>query len=97
MLCHCKNGEAAMHGAAYRNRPKMVRLLVENGADIEIWNQNNKHRWTPLLIARGYRPGNFKPSVPTGDAIKEAMLAAGVEVPPHPPLPTTDRPKKYEP
>jgi ankyrin repeat protein len=91
-----KYGETTMHGAAYRNRPKMVSLLVEHGADIEVWNQKNKHGWTPLLIARGYRPGNFKPSVPTGDAIKAAMLAAGVEVPPHPPLPTTEKPKKYE-
>ena len=91
-----RNGETAMHGAAYRNRPKMVYLLVENGADIKIWNQKNKHGWTPLLIARGYRPGNFKPSVPTGDAIKAAMCAVGVEVPAHPPLPTTDKPKKYE-
>ena len=91
-----KYGETAMHGAAYRNRPKMVALLVEHGADIEVWNQKNKHGWTPLLIARGYRPGNFKPSVPTGDAIKTAMRAAGAKVPPHPPLPTTDKPKKYE-
>ncbi len=92
-----KNGESAMHGAAYRNRPKLVALLAQHDADIGQWNQPNKHGWTPLLIARGYRPGNFKPSVPTEDAIKQAMLDAGVEIPAHPPLPTTDKPKKYQP
>jgi len=91
-----KNGETAMHGAAYRNRPELVTLLVTNEADISIWNRENKHGWTPLLIARGYRPGNFKPSVPTSDAIMQAMRKANTEPPPHPPLPTTDKPKKYE-
>jgi ankyrin repeat protein len=91
-----RNGETTMHGAAYRNRPEMVALLAEHGADIDTWNRKNKHGWTPLLIARGFRPGNFKPSVPTEEAIKKVMLANGVEPPPPPPLPTTDKPKKYQ-
>ena len=28
----------------------------------------NKHGWTPLRIAQGHRPGNFKPSHETIDA-----------------------------
>ena len=55
------NGETAMHGAAYKNLPKVVALLAAKGADIEIWNKRNAWGWTPLEIAEGYRFGNFKP------------------------------------
>ena len=76
------NGETAMHAAAYKNLPKAVEYLAANGAKIEIWNQKNKHGWTPLLIAEGFRPGNFKPSFETIAAIHKVMLAAGVTPPP---------------
>ena len=75
------NGETAMHGAALKNLPKVVQFLAEHGAKIEIWNQENKYGWTPLLIAQGHRPGNFKPSFETIDAVQRAMLAAGVTPP----------------
>ena len=74
-----KNGETAMHGAAYRNHPLAVKLLAQKGADIKIWNRPNKSGWTPLRIAEGYRFGNYKPSPPTVAALQEVMLAAGVE------------------
>src|SRR6185436_19077015 len=77
-----KNGETAMHGAAYKSLPKMVQFLSGKGAQIAIWNQKNKHGWTPLLIAEGYRPGNFKPSAETIAAIHAVMSAAGVTPPP---------------
>jgi uncharacterized protein len=79
-----KNGETAMHGAAYKSLPKMVQLLADKGAKIDVWNRKNKYDWTPLMIAEGFRPGNFKPSVETIDAIHRVMRAAGVT----PPLPT---------
>lgn len=72
------NGETAMHGAAYKNAPEVVRWLHQQGADIRIWNRHNKYGWTPLLIARGYRPGNFRPSATTLEALREVMQAAGV-------------------
>jgi uncharacterized protein len=75
-------GETAMHGAAYQERPALVQFLVDNGADISVWNQKNKFGWTPLMIARGHRPGNFRPSPKTIVAIEEVMRAAGVEIPP---------------
>jgi len=80
-------GETAMHGAAYKNAPEVVTFLASQGADISIWNTKNESGWTPLYIAEGYRPGNFKPSFPTVDAIAAAMLAQGV------PFPTEERPK----
>jgi ankyrin repeat protein len=75
------NGETTMHGAAYKNLPKVVRFLADKGAKIEIWNEENKYGWTPLQIAEGYRPGNFKPSAETIVALHEVMRAADVEPP----------------
>src|SRR3954470_250120 len=72
------NGETAMHGAAYKNLPKLIQFLVAKGAKIEIWNQKNKWGWTPLAIAQGYRPGNFKPSAETIAALEQIMRTAGV-------------------
>jgi ankyrin repeat protein len=76
-----KNGETAMHGAAYKSFPKMVQFLAEKGAKIEIWNRSNRWGWTPLRIAEGYRPGNFKPSAETITALHRVMSAAGVAPP----------------
>ena len=75
------NGETAMHGAAYKNLPKVVKFLAAKGARIDIWNQPNKFGWTPLTIAAGYRFGNFKPSPDTESAVREVMIAAGVTPP----------------
>jgi ankyrin repeat protein len=75
------NGETAMHAAAFKNLPKVVKFLAGKGADIEIWNRPDKFGWTPLAIAVGYRFGNFKPSPDTEAAIREVMIAAGVTPP----------------
>jgi len=73
-----KNGETALHGAAYQSRTKLVTLLVERGADISVWNKENRFGWTPLDIARGHRPGNFRPAPDTIAAVEREMLAKGV-------------------
>ena len=70
-----------MHGAAYKNLPKVIQFLADHGAKAEIWNRKNKHGWTPLMIAEGHRPGNFKPSAETIVALHKVMLAAGVAPP----------------
>jgi ankyrin repeat protein len=75
------NGETAMHAAAYKNLPKVVKFLAGNGAKIERWNKENRFGWTPLAIAAGYRFGNFKPSAETEAAVREVMIAAGVTPP----------------
>ncbi len=75
------NGETCMHGAAYKSSPRLVEYLAAHGADIEIWNRPNKHRWTPLKIAEGYRPGNFRPAAATIAAIHRVMKEAGVDIP----------------
>ena len=95
------NGETAMHGAAYKSLPKMVELLAAKDAKISLWNQKNKAGWTPLLIAQGFRPGNFKPIAETSTAIEKVMRANGVTPPRSPPPPiggkNYDPTKKYEP
>jgi uncharacterized protein len=75
------NGETAMHAAAYKNLPKVVKSLAAKGARIQTWNREDKFGWTPLAIAVGYRFGNFKPSPDTEAAIREVMIAAGVTPP----------------
>jgi ankyrin repeat protein len=82
-----KNGETAMHGAAYKSLPKVVQLLADKGAKVETWNHKNRYGWTPLLIAEGFRPGNFKPSAETIEAIRHVMQSAGVTPPPPTPRP----------
>ena len=72
------NGETAMHGAAYKNLPGVVQFLADKGARIEVWNRKNKYGWTPMSIAEGHRPGNFKPSPETIAALHRIMLAAGI-------------------
>jgi uncharacterized protein len=75
------NGETAMHGAAYKCMAGLVNFLHEQGADIAVWNRKNKHGWTPLLIAQGYRPGNFRPIQETTDALTALMIQNGVDPP----------------
>jgi ankyrin repeat protein len=70
------NGETAMHGAAYKNLPKVVQLLAERGAKPEVWDRKNKYGWTPISIAEGHRVGNFKPSPETLAALQHALNTA---------------------
>ena len=90
-----KEGDTIMHAAAYKQAPRLVKLLAEKGADIAVWNTKNKKGWTPLLIAQGFRYGNYKPSAPTIAALSEVMLASGVTPPPSPPPPGTGKKEKY--
>ena len=91
-----KEGDTVMHAAAYKQAPKLVRLLADKGADINVWNRKNRHGWTPLLIAQGFRFGNYKPSDPTITALSEVMLARGVTPPKAPPPPGTGKREKYQ-
>jgi ankyrin repeat protein len=74
-----KNGDTAMHGAAYKQFPSVVDFLVEQGATIDVWNTKNKQGWTPLRIAVGVHRGmNFRFSKQTAAALERIMKAAGV-------------------
>ncbi|MDP3069567.1 MAG: ankyrin repeat domain-containing protein [Opitutaceae bacterium] len=75
-------GETAMHGAAFANFPKVIKLLDEKGAKLEVWNTKNKRGWTPLLIAEGHRFGNFKPGFSTIEAFHDLYRKHGLPIPP---------------
>jgi ankyrin repeat protein len=75
------HGNSAMHGAAFKSRNSLVQFLADHGARVSVWNQKNKRGWTPLMIAQGHRPGNFRPSPETIVAVERVMRAAGVEPP----------------
>jgi len=81
------NGETVMHAAAYKCMAGLLQWLDANGADIHVWNRKNRYGWTPLLIAQGHRPGNFRPIQETIDALSEIMLKQGITPPPAPPRP----------
>ena len=73
-----KNGNTAMHGAAFKQLPEVVKFLAEKGASVDVWNRNNGSGWTPLRIAVGVHRGmNFRFHVPTADALREIMVRAG--------------------
>ena len=68
-----KHGNTAMHGAAFKSWTKLIAFLVDNGADQKIWDKKNRFGWTPLMIAQGNRPGNFRPSAETIKAVELAL------------------------
>lgn len=72
------NGDTAMHGAAYNQYPRVVKLLADRGADPQIWSKPNKTGRTPLFIAEGYVGAELRPDPPTVAAISKLMLAAGL-------------------
>jgi len=73
-----KNGDTAMHGAAYGAYASVVKLLAERGADPQIWKERNKAGVTPLFAAEGYIGRLPRPDKPTIEAVTKLMLAAGL-------------------
>jgi ankyrin repeat protein len=72
-----KKGETAMHGAAYKHVPSVVRFLAANGAKVEVWNHQNDRGWTPLKIVEGIPVGmNIAGDEPTRTVIRELLEAA---------------------
>jgi hypothetical protein len=75
-----KKGETAMHGAAYKHVPSVVRFLAENGAKVDVWNRQNDRGWTPLKIVEGIPVGmNIAGHEPTRAVIRELLGTAGVK------------------
>jgi len=71
-----KKGETAMHGAAYKHVPSVVRFLAANGAKVEVWNHQNDRGWTPLKIVEGIPVGmNIAGDEPTREVIRELLVA----------------------
>ena len=72
-------GDTAMHGAAYKFLPSVVRFLAETGARPDVWNQKNKLGFTPLTIAEGILRAptgvgdHVRLSLETATAIKQVL------------------------
>lgn len=82
--------ETAMHAAAYKNFPGVMRFLADNGAKVEVWNTKNKRGLTPVLIAEGHRPGNFRPLAGILKMLHTLLIENGIE----PPKPTPRKERK---
>jgi ankyrin repeat protein len=73
-----RNGETAMHGAAYQSRANVVRVLADHGADINVWNKKNKWGWTPLMIAEGlFYANSFKRHPETAALLRRLLEQRG--------------------
>jgi ankyrin repeat protein len=69
-----KKGETAMHGAAYKHVPSVVKFLADNGAKLEVWNKPNDKGWTPLKIVEGIPIGmNIAGDAPTRAVVRQLM------------------------
>ena len=79
-----ENGETAMHGAAYQNWPRLIDYLDQQGMQPEVWNRPNRWGWTPLIIAHGYREGNFRPDAATIACLERVMRQHGLPIPADP-------------
>jgi len=76
-----KNGETAMHGAAYKHVPTVVHYLADKGARADVWNRPNSKGWTPLKIAEGVQRGmNIVSSPVTATAIRQVLAASSPAV-----------------
>ncbi|MEP6714930.1 MAG: ankyrin repeat domain-containing protein [Terriglobia bacterium] len=74
-----KNGETAIHGAAYKHLPSVAQYLLDNGAKVSVFDHKNSHGWSPLRIADGVHRGmNLRSSPETAVILRKAMAAAGV-------------------
>jgi len=73
------NGETVMHGAAYKHVPSVVQFLSDQGAESDIWHQENQKGWTPLKITEGVKRGmNIISSRPTEVAVRNVMSRVGL-------------------
>jgi hypothetical protein len=81
-----KFGYTALHGAAHRGAPDIVRLLVEKGArlDVKLTRTGGgalgwKEGWTPLAIAEGvFYANTFKRSPETAAVVRQLMRDQGL-------------------
>ncbi len=73
------HGNTVMHGAAYKSWANLVRFLADHGAEEQVWNRKNDLGWTPMLIAQGHRPGNFRPSAETVEALRRVLQPGVVQ------------------
>jgi ankyrin repeat protein len=76
------NGEASLHGAAYRGYNKVAQLLLNHGAELGV---ENILGWKPVTVADGlFFAGFFKSQPQMAAFLREAYAERGL-TPPDPP------------
>src|SRR4029077_5681818 len=77
-----KNGETALHGAAYRGFPAVAQLLVDRGAELDVPNLLGG---IPLKVADGvFYAGIFKQQPGVSVLLRETYAKRGLPVPAKP-------------
>jgi uncharacterized protein len=77
-----KNGETALHGAAYRGFKSVAQVLVDRGAELDVPNLLG---WTPLTVADGvFYAGIFKQQPSVAVLLRETYTKRGLPVPAKP-------------
>jgi hypothetical protein len=73
-----KNGETALHGAAYTGCRPCITVLVDRGARLDV---KNVLGWTPLTIADGvFYTDAFKAEPETAELLRGVMREHGLKV-----------------
>ena len=68
--------DTALHGVAYLGWERMLELLVDHGANVNVVNQS---QLTPFLIADGHGDRRILTTVPFHDEMAEMLLAMGAD------------------
>lgn len=77
-----KNGENALHGAAYRGLASVAQYLIQRGIALELTNVVG---WKPVNVSDGvFFAGFFKAQPHVSAVIREAYKNQGLAVPPPP-------------
>ena len=85
-----KNGETALHGAAWRGGPESIQALVAAGARLDVKDNTIEHRsnklwgeggWTPWRIAEGVNINNsIQPKPNNAALLRKLMQERGLPV-----------------
>jgi len=70
-------GNTALHGAATRQAPEIIRFLVENGADLAAKNEKG---WTPLDVALGQPDFAIPANAEIAELLRTLMAERGIPV-----------------
>jgi ankyrin repeat protein len=87
-------GRTAMHGAAHKGRTKVIQMLYDHGAKLNVRDYGNTdnrggklaiHTWEPVDYADGLVRVGVQSAIPhpeAGALLRKLMIASGLEAPP---------------